>query len=169
MVAIRFLGPFRVYSAQHPAQPLRVLTLATDGAIPEAGPQEALLKHSAAQGSLQHLRILSTMDLGDAGLGEEDKPLNPLLGALDDKVSSGHASCLPPRSPYLPGMRIRCMRALYCPAWSTACKDLCQGTLKMQMPGCLLLTWMQPSKVCGILTSTDLMWRAAVNGVRCDS
>ena len=92
-----------MYSAQHPAQPLRVLTVATEGAIPEAGPQEALLKHLAAQGSLQHLRVLSTTDQGYAGKGEENEPLNPLLSALDDKVSSGHASCLPLRLPPLPG------------------------------------------------------------------
>lgn len=154
MVAIRFLGSFCVYSAHHPAEPLRVLTVATEGALPEARPQEALLKHLAAQGSQQHLRILSTMDQGYAGKGEEDEPLNPLLRALDDdKVSSGHA--------------VHCI-VMYCHAWSTGCKDFCQrkkGLIRnAQKADARLPAGNSKSGiVCGTVIPRDPRWRAAVN------
>ena len=42
----------------------------------------------------------------------------------------------------------------------------CRGS---ECTGCLLQIWMQPGKVCSTVILRDLMWRAAVNRVKCHS
>lgn len=66
---------------QHPAQPIKVLSLVAEWLIEEESTQAKVLDALAAQGSLQHLRLLSVLDYNVKPFSSPLPPCRPFLSS----------------------------------------------------------------------------------------